>query len=77
MALAGCTLGIIGYGRSVAPWRDRTGFRDEDTGDATQPVGTVRVMASAYVDLETLLRESDVVTLHCPLTPETTRNNVS
>jgi len=33
----------------------------EDSGDAD----------IAMVGLETLLRESDVVTLHCPLTPET------
>ena len=69
--LMGLTLGVVGYGRigrqSAAIGR-ALGMRViahdayvEDSGDPD----------IAMVGLETLLRESDVVTLHCPLTPET------
>jgi len=65
------TLGVVGYGRigrQSAAIGKALGMRViahdayvEDSGDAD----------IAMVGLETLLRESDVVTLHCPLTPET------
>ena len=35
------------------------------------PADDVRDLGVRYVDLDTLLAECDVVTLHCPLTPET------
>ena len=65
--LAGLTLGIVGYGR---------------IGQAVAAVGRAFGMKilthrrnpgsdPECVDLETLLRESDVVSLHCPLTPDT------
>jgi glycerate dehydrogenase len=69
--LMGLTLGVVGYGRigrQSAAIGKALGMRViahdayvEDSGDAD----------IAMVGLETLLRESDVVTLHCPLTPET------
>lgn len=74
VSLAGLTLGIIGYGR---------------TGRAVGRVGQalgMKVLAlrrvsspkmgddgTQFVELDTLLRESDVVTLHCPLTSENQR----
>ena len=68
--LDGQTLGIIGYGRI-----------GQATAQLARAFG-MRVVAYSrtprsgidgvdFVDLETLLRTSDVVSLHCPLTPET------
>jgi glycerate dehydrogenase len=65
--LAGLTLGIVGYGR---------------IGQSMAAVGRafgMKILAHRRnpgsdpecVDLERLLRESDVVSLHCPLTPDT------
>jgi len=64
--LAGLTLGIVGYGRigrGVAEVGRAFGMRILHHGRS----------ASAdpeRADLDTLLRQSDVVSLHCPLTPE-------
>lgn len=70
--LDGKTMGIIGFGRI-----------GQATGRIAQALG-MRVMAfdanknpslesetCKYVDLEELLRNSDVIALHCPLLPET------
>jgi glycerate dehydrogenase len=68
--LAGLTLGIVGYGRigqQVGSIARALGMNLLATQNRPRPTaGEARV-----VDLETLLRESDVVSLHCPLTPET------
>ncbi len=69
--LDGKTMGIIGFGRI-----------GQQTGKIAKALG-MRVLAygsrpteegrkiAEYVDLDTLLRESDVISLHCPLFPET------
>ena len=68
--LAGLKLGIVGYGRI-----------GQQVGRIAQAFG-MKVLATpsrsrardsdvSIVTLETLLRESDVVSLHCPLTAET------
>jgi len=69
--LAGKTMGIIGFGRI-----------GQSTGKIAKAFG-MNVLAHSrsvrpgaeeiapYVDLDTLLAQSDVVVLHCPLSPET------
>lgn len=71
MELEGLTMGIVGFGRI-----------GQATGAVARAFG-MRVLAfspefplgerdgARLVPLEELLRESDVVSLHCPLTPET------
>jgi glycerate dehydrogenase len=63
--IAGSTLGLIGYGalgKSV-------GSRAEALG--MKVIATDAFPFPGMVDLETLLTTSDIVSLHCPLTPET------
>ncbi len=67
--LSGLTMGIIGYGRigqQVGRIAQAFGMRVL----AARRVKSIETSVQA-VDLESLLRESDVVSLHCPLTPET------
>lgn len=72
MELDGKTMGIIGYGKI-----------GQKTGQIAQAMG-MKILANAshpnpelesdtcrYVDLDTLLENSDVIALHCPLTPST------
>lgn len=69
----GATLGIVGLGRiGTAVARRAQGFamRILYTGPREKPAVAVGVNAH-YVDFDTLLAESDIVSLHCPLTPET------
>lgn len=70
----GKTLGIIGFGRiGKAVARRARGFNmrilyhDAVRADAA----TERELAATFVDKPTLLRESDFVTLHTPLLPDT------
>ncbi|MGB6922944.1 MAG: D-2-hydroxyacid dehydrogenase [Methyloceanibacter sp.] len=63
--VAGSTLGVIGFGalgKSVAKRAEALGMRVLPFDVFPQP---------GLVDLETVLKESDVITLHVPLTPET------
>lgn len=61
--LDGLTMGIIGYGRI-----------GQAVGEIAQAFG-MKVIAHSRKhsaqDLERLFRESDILSLHCPLTPET------
>ena len=65
------TLGIVGFGRigrSVARIAQAFGMRviaAEPQGLSADPPGV------EAVDLDTLFQASDVISLHCPLTPET------
>jgi glycerate dehydrogenase len=63
--IAGSTIGIIGFGalgKSVAQRAKALGMR---------VLATDIVAQSGLADLRTVLEESDVVTLHVPLTPQT------
>lgn len=69
--LAGKTFGVIGFGRigqASARLAKAFGMRvlayDEYPNDAGREIGE-------YVSLDELLKESDVVSLHCPLFPST------
>ncbi len=71
--LAGKTMGIIGFGsigRAVGSIAKALGMTVLATGSRPCPEG---LEIARYVDLDTLLREADVVSLHCPLFPETTK----
>lgn len=72
MELDGKTMGIIGYGRI-----------GQKTGQIAQALG-MKILANAahvnpslesetckYVDMDNLIKNSDVIVLHCPLTPST------
>jgi len=68
--LTGKTFGCIGFGRigqATAQVAKALGMRILATDVQVDPVQDL----AEYVDLDTLLRESDVVSLHCPLTSET------
>lgn len=70
--LAGKTIGIIGFGRigratgKIAKAMDMNVIAYDE-----YPSQDGKELAE-YVDLETLLKQSDVIALHCPLTPENT-----
>ena len=69
--LDGRTIGIIGFGRigrAVGRIAKALGMRVLATGSRVCPEG---LAIGEYVDLDTLLSQSDVVSLHCPLFPET------
>lgn len=69
--LNGKTLGIVGLGsigRAVAKTAAALGMRVIAFSRSESAEG--REVAE-YVDFHTLLRESDVISLHCPLFPET------
>ena len=69
--LAGKTMGIVGFGsigQSVGKIAKAFGMRVITHSRSVKEEGK---LIAEYVDLDTLLRESDVISLHCPLFPET------
>ncbi len=70
--LDGKTLGIIGFGnigRATGRIAKALGMKVLAHGSRPTPEGEA---IAEYVDLDRLLKESDVISLHCPLFPETT-----
>ena len=73
MELGGKTLGIIGFGRigrAVAKLAQAFGMNVLAYSRSQTDEG--RAIAE-YVDLDTLLKSSDFISLHCPLFPETAK----
>ena len=71
MELSGKTMGIIGFGRigrAVGRIAKALGMKVLATGSRKCPEGEA---IAEYVALDELLGQSDVVSLHCPLFPET------
>ncbi len=71
--MVGATLGIVGYGRiGRAVARRASGFGMHILFTDPNLVRPEQGVDAVPVDLDTLLRDSDFVTLHCPLTEATT-----
>lgn len=67
----GRTAGIIGTGKiGLATLRILKGFGMRLLAFDPWPSPQVLELGAEYVDIKTLFRESDVISLHCPLTPE-------
>ncbi len=70
--MEGATLGIVGMGRiggKVADVGRALGMKVLYT--ARTPKAERDALGDVHVELETLMAESDFISLHCPLTPET------
>jgi glyoxylate reductase len=68
----GATLGLVGFGRiGRAMARRASGFGMRIIFSDPNPSTPEPGVAAAQVDLDTLLRESDFISLHTPLTDET------
>jgi glycerate dehydrogenase len=68
--LGGLTMGIVGFGRigrAMADLAHAFGMKILVAAPGQKPVPAF----VQRVDLEALFRESEVISLHCPLTPET------
>ena len=73
MELAGKTMGIIGFGRigqAVGRIAHAMGMEVLAYSRSRRSEGEA---IAEYVDLDTLLAQSDIISLHCPLFPETER----
>lgn len=69
--LHGRTAGIIGTGRiGINVIRILRGFGCEVLAYDPQPNTECSALGARYVGLEQLFAESDIVSIHCPLTPE-------
>lgn len=71
LELAGLTMGLVGFGaiaQGVARVAQTMGMHVIATRRADRPA---EVPGVEIVDMETVFRRSDVLSVHCPLTPET------
>ncbi|MCM4167245.1 Hydroxypyruvate reductase [Arenibacter antarcticus] len=72
IALEGKTMGIIGFGsigRATAKLAEAFGMKILTSGSRKRP--ELENKNIKQVEMEELLSQSDVISLHCPLTPET------
>jgi len=72
--ITGATLGIYGFGRigqAVAKRAKGFGMRVIFHEEGRVPDEVARELSARAVDFETLLRESDILSIHVPLTPQT------
>lgn len=70
--LHGKTVGVVGTGKIGSQvCRILTGFGCNVVAYDRYPSADMKAINVRYMPLETLLKSSDVVTLHCPLTPKT------
>lgn len=77
LELEGKTLGLVGYGQiaqRVARIAKAFGMKVViNTRNPDKYKGSLMNAQNGFVDLDELIAVSDVVSLHCPLTPETER----
>jgi D-lactate dehydrogenase len=70
--LHGKTVGVVGTGKiGLIFARIMAGFGCTVLGHDMHPVAAFEALGGRYVDTDELLDCSDVVSMHCPLTPET------
>lgn len=70
--MKGKTAGVVGAGRiGLAACRILLGFGCRVLAFDVEPSDEGRSLGVEFVDMDRLLRESDIVSLHCPLTPGT------
>lgn len=70
--LFGRTVGIVGTGKiGVEVARIMRGFGCRILGHDPAPDASFEAIGGAYAGLAELMGESDVISLHCPLTPDT------
>jgi D-lactate dehydrogenase len=70
--LFGKTAGVVGTGKIGAVFaKIMLGFECEVLAHDLQPNSDLKSRGVNYVELKDLLRKSDIVSLHCPLTPAT------
>jgi D-3-phosphoglycerate dehydrogenase len=69
----GRTLGLVGFGRIARALADRARALGYEiiAADPFLADKAVRTAGARLVDLDTLFKESDVISLHAPLTPKT------
>jgi glycerate dehydrogenase len=68
--LAGLTLGVVGFGR-IGEAVGELGVAFGMKVLAFDPTAKAAPPLVRFVELDALFRESDIVSLHCPLTPQT------
>ncbi|MEL7499982.1 MAG: 2-hydroxyacid dehydrogenase [Planctomycetota bacterium] len=69
--LVGKTVGVVGIGRiGIIVVNIMKGFGCRVLAYDVQPSEEALETGAEFTDLDTLFRQSDIITLHCPLTPE-------
>ena len=70
--MAGKTVGVVGTGQiGQTVLKIMNGFGCKLVAHDPYPTPAVEALGAEYVDVDTLVARSDVVSLHCPLTPQT------